>query len=209
MGYNMIIYKVTNISNNKVYIGQTAFDLKLRKYKHEAMCNTTGYYFHNAIKKYGPKNFDWEIICTCSNKDELNNMEKYYISEYKSNDKRFGYNMTLGGESPLGRKHKESSKIKMSIAGIGRKNPHTEEWNKKIGLAQKGEKNHMYGKTGRLHPNSLRYKIIFPNGKEEEIIGMAKFCRKHNLQHSLMSKVVYGKRNHHQGFKCIKLESLK
>ena len=59
----MIIYKVTNIINNKIYIGQTIHSLNIRKSQHERS-HEYGYKtaFSNAIKKYGKENFIWEII---------------------------------------------------------------------------------------------------------------------------------------------------
>ena len=50
----MIIYKVTNIINNKIYIGQTIHSLNIRKSQHERS-HEYGYKtaFSNAIKKYG------------------------------------------------------------------------------------------------------------------------------------------------------------
>ena len=59
----MIIYKVTNIINNKIYIGQTIHSLNIRKSQHERSHEyeyKTA--FSNAIKKYGKENFIWEII---------------------------------------------------------------------------------------------------------------------------------------------------
>lgn len=56
----MIIYKVTNIINNKIYIGQTIHSLNIRKSQHERS-HEYGYKtaFSNAIKKYGKENFIW------------------------------------------------------------------------------------------------------------------------------------------------------
>ena len=94
-----IIYKITNIINNKVYIGQTVNNLKTRWYKH---CHFNGCrMLHNAILKYGENNFTQEIIEHCPI-NELNKREIYWISFYKSNDKQFGYNILQGGN--LGRK---------------------------------------------------------------------------------------------------------
>lgn len=97
------IYKITNLINNKVYIGQSVnvlkrfaahknrpFNPKSRQYES---------YFYRAIRKYGLENFKFEVIEKCK-KEELNKKEKEYISFYHSNDKDFGYNLTKGGESP-------------------------------------------------------------------------------------------------------------
>ena len=94
-----IIYKITNIINNKVYIGQTVNTLKNRWCKH---CHSNGCkMLYNAILKYGKDNFTQEIIETVPI-DKLDEREIYWISFYKSNEKQFGYNILQGGN--LGRK---------------------------------------------------------------------------------------------------------
>lgn len=201
----MIVYKAINIINDRIYIGQTVFSLETRKYKHETVGNT-GYYFHNAIRKYGKDNFKWQILCNCESKEELYKKEKYYIKKYKSNIKGCGYNMTDGGESPLGRKHTEETKKKMSEAKKGRKNPHTKEWNRKIGSAQLGDKNHMYGKYGVLHHGSKKYVIVNTNGHEFVVDGLAEFCRNNDLCATNLNMCANGRRNHHKGYKCRKYD---
>ena len=58
-----IIYKCTNLINGKIYIGQTIKGLKRRKALHEITADKNrGFYFHNAIRKYGKENFKLEII---------------------------------------------------------------------------------------------------------------------------------------------------
>ena len=98
-----IIYKVTNLVNNKIYIGQTIRTLNTRKTVHiyRAMNNLDGNsYFHAAIRKYKESSFKWEVIWK-GNIDLLNDKEIFYIQEcssyYKSNK---GYNLTLGGDNP-------------------------------------------------------------------------------------------------------------
>lgn len=56
----MIIYKVTNLKNNKVYIGQTIHSMLYRKRQHLKDCYRKNYYnnvFHNALKKYSSHDF--------------------------------------------------------------------------------------------------------------------------------------------------------
>jgi len=61
----MIIYKVTNEINNKIYIGQTVNSLDKRKSQHKADSNNKKKlirYFYLAINKYGFDCFQWEIL---------------------------------------------------------------------------------------------------------------------------------------------------
>jgi len=106
-----IIYKVTNIFNGKVYIGQTIKSLNERMNEHFRDKRTN--YFHNSLKSYGNDNFTWEVLVKC-NRENLDLSEEWYIRLYKSYKKEFGYNLTKGGDNnPMDservkKKHKES-----------------------------------------------------------------------------------------------------
>ena len=96
-----IIYKVTNKINNKIYIGQTINSLTRRKTNHYAAARTKKdtLFFHKAIRKYGKDNFIWEVLKQADTREELNELECFYIKQYNSNNSEYGYNMTAGGES--------------------------------------------------------------------------------------------------------------
>lgn len=101
--------------------------------------------FYNAILKYGRDNFKHIVLCkTC--KDRALLLEKTLVKYYKS--RNLSYNITNGGEdsipSMLGKHHTEEAKKKISEAG---KRPCTEQTKIKIGLANRGINNGMYGKT--------------------------------------------------------------
>ena len=114
-----IIYKYTNKINNKVYIGQTISEYK-RKNAHKNMHHSWRSYFHNAIEKYGYGNFEYSVLFSIEidNQKEmkkiLDDKEQFYIQQYKSFDKNFGYNLTLGGGGTIGLKCSEEHKQKMS-----------------------------------------------------------------------------------------------
>lgn len=117
----MLIYKATNLINEKVYIGQTINNLKKRKRDHisNALNKENNMYFHRAIRKYGSNSFTWKILQECDTIEELNRLEIYYIDLY--NTFKNGYNLTLGGNSIMGFKHSEETKKRMSEAAKGRK----------------------------------------------------------------------------------------
>jgi group I intron endonuclease len=128
-----IIYKVTNKINEKMYIGRTTnLKEKMRIHMKRALNNKHNSHFHNAIRKYSKENFKWKIIAKCFSKEELNNVEIEMIEKYNTFEN--GYNLTRGGEGRFGYSH-------------------TEETKKKISEAERGEKNHMYGKRGSNCPN--------------------------------------------------------
>ncbi len=96
-----IIYKVTNIANNKVYIGKTSKTLEERKQNH--LKNRKYVYkrshFYNAIDIYGEEVFLWEVIDSAEDETNLNKKEIFWIDFYKATDRDKGYNMTIGGTS--------------------------------------------------------------------------------------------------------------
>lgn len=94
MGY---IYKIQNLINNRVYIGQTMKSYEKRFQQHKN--NYDKPYFsqltlYKAFKKYGLENFSFEPIEEIEN-EKLDEREKYWIDYYDSY--KNGYNMTLGG----------------------------------------------------------------------------------------------------------------
>ena len=50
----------------------------------------------------------------------------------------------------------------------------------------------------------LNWIFIHPDGKEEIVENLSKFCRKHSLNKAAMYEVYNGKRNHHKNFKLKK-----
>ena len=99
-----IIYKITNKINGKVYIGLTTTTLENRWNGHKALAKKAAtkeklHPLYNAMLKYGIENFDIVQIDSSNNFKELGNLERKYIDEYKSFDRNFGYNITMGGES--------------------------------------------------------------------------------------------------------------
>lgn len=115
------IYKITNIINNKVYIGLTVQGAKKRYLHHlyEARSNST-FPIHNSIRKYGEDKFRLEVIETVNTHEELKELEKFYISLYDSNNRQLGYNLTAGGDGTLGRFHSEETKAKIREKAINR-----------------------------------------------------------------------------------------
>lgn len=89
------IYKITNLINNKVYIGQS-INIESRWTHHKNYeTNKSHYPLYCAFKKYGIENFKFEIIELCSI-DKLNTQEQYWINFYDSY--KNGYNLTIGGQ---------------------------------------------------------------------------------------------------------------
>lgn len=109
----MFIYKITNIVNNKVYIGQTVQqNPRMRWYGHlgDARGGKTGH-LYESIRKYGPEQFNWEIIDSAKTIDELNILEVNWIAHYKTIGEV--YNHRKGGDNSL---HSKESIEKMKAS---------------------------------------------------------------------------------------------
>jgi group I intron endonuclease len=112
------IYAWINKVNNKMYIGR-ANNLYRRVYsekrsfkngKHENLKK-----LFNAVKKYGVDIFDVKELISVTNKNDLIELEKYFISYFNTKDN--GYNCTYGGDGTVGHivttEQREKQKKKM------------------------------------------------------------------------------------------------
>lgn len=92
------IYKITNVINNKVYIGQTIRDPMCRKREHFSSYEKNRH-LKNAYNKYTLDNFTFEVIDEANDNKELDEKEVFWIAFYKATDRECGYNLTSGGNS--------------------------------------------------------------------------------------------------------------
>lgn len=107
-----IVYCATNKINNKKYIGQTVRELERRKQEHISNAKSNGKYaFHYALRNYGEENFEWGIIDTANNIEELDEKERYWIKFYNTYLDG-GYNMALGGQCNLSDNPEELSSMR-------------------------------------------------------------------------------------------------
>ena len=93
------IYKITNLVNGKMYVGQTKGTLAHRWGQHRAEGNSQRDHhqyqtLYRAMRKYGVENFEIELLQECT-EEELNALEIYWIGRLDTY--RNGYNMTIGG----------------------------------------------------------------------------------------------------------------
>jgi group I intron endonuclease len=96
----MIIYKITNTIDGKIYIGKTTTKLRVRwsghKSSHKKLNETTKLY--NAMRKHGVENFKIEQIDSANNLRDLKEKEYYWIDELNSTKDEIGYNIQYGNE---------------------------------------------------------------------------------------------------------------
>lgn len=87
----MIIYKITNLINNKIYIGQDI--------KNNPKYFGSGISIKLAIKKYGKENFKKETLEICSDEKQMDEREIHWIKELNSTNRKIGYNICEGGRT--------------------------------------------------------------------------------------------------------------
>lgn len=92
------IYKIENLVNGKVYIGQARnIDRRLNNHLQELIKNIHGnQYLQNAWNKYGEENFKFEPIEECL-ETELDEKEIYWIDYYGGVNSENTYNLRAGG----------------------------------------------------------------------------------------------------------------
>jgi group I intron endonuclease len=90
-----IIYLITNLINDKKYVGLTTTTLERRWASHKCASSGCGA-LSRAIKKYGQDNFKIEIIFQTFNKEDLIFFEEHFISYYASLAPK-GYNLKSEG----------------------------------------------------------------------------------------------------------------
>lgn len=136
------IYKVTHVNSGRVYVGQTSNrhgdPPRYRWSSHiSAARRGSSTHFHNAIRKYGPNAFVFEIIEECT-KENANDRERFHILQYSSNQKKFGFNMSDGGDGGQNVVSVEvRAKISASKKGISQ-GPHSKETIEKIRQSKLG-----------------------------------------------------------------------
>ena len=196
----MLIYKITNMINNKVYIGQTTKSLEQRLKTHKRDSISKNSYFYQAVRKYGWDNFSAEIIeDNITDIDTLNEREQYWIKYYNSFlDKTKGYNSTSGGKNyTMTREEREKRRYRV----LGNKNPMygkpspnkgkklSEEHKKKISLANKNNKR---DRTSENNPSS---KPIINITQNQYFDSITDACHFYNISHTAIMNHLKGKSN--------------
>ena len=90
------IYKITNLINQKSYIGQSKnIEERWKNHKSDSKSPEKSHYpLYRAFNKQGIENFKWEILEECPI-EKLDEKEIYQIALYNTYEK--GYNQTAGG----------------------------------------------------------------------------------------------------------------
>lgn len=96
----MIVYKIYNDIDDKIYIGITTRTLNERWNEHRSRIEERKHcHLYAAMLKYGIEHFFIEKIDEATTKEELYQKEEYYIKLWDTQNKEKGYNMTPGGDA--------------------------------------------------------------------------------------------------------------
>jgi group I intron endonuclease len=184
------IYAITNKITGMAYIGQTSNNFgdrrdsnlaKLRHNKHDNL------YLQEDWNNYGELNYEFKVLeCLedCSNIDER---EKFWISEYRKNNKAF--NMQSGGKGFPGMHLSEEAKRKIGeqnkIHGLGRKA--SQETKQKMSISHKGFKHTLesiekikIAATGRKASDETKLKCSISHSGEKS--RLAKYTKEQILK---------------------------
>lgn len=207
----MLIYKIVNTVNGKLYIGKSRDSLQSRWNRHirDAM-KGGGFYLHRAIRKYGVYVFKQEVLeDNIESHSLLSEREKYFIKLLGSHLPGVGYNQTLGGDGvPLtgkakeawiknpsrpmaGKHHTAEAKKKMSEKAMGRKP--SAETRKKLSESHKAE--NLSNETRRKLSNSHRKENL-----SEETRKKLSECRK-GIKNPVYGKPPFLGRQHSEATK--------
>lgn len=91
------VYKITNIKNNKIYVGSTTRSFKERFTEHSRDLSNKShknYYLQSSYNKHGNNNFKFEILEIVDNINDIYIIEQKYIDELCIN-KKVSYNINL------------------------------------------------------------------------------------------------------------------
>lgn len=174
------IYKIENLVNGKVYIGQTAMKAKYRKTTHFNALEGNRHpnkHLQRAWNKYGEENFIFKIIENVDI-DKLDDREVYWINYYKN--KAGVYNLDSGGNK--NKKLSKESKEKMSLAAKQRlKNPYYLNILKENARKNRGA-------------NNCNAKRVICINTGEVFDTATEACNKYGIKLSQISKVITGER---------------
>jgi hypothetical protein len=195
----MFVYVIKNIHNGKLYVGQTTKTPEIRWKQHvkDSQNVKRMWHFGLAIRKWGEKSFEIIEVHKCDSLPHMDQLEMQLISNYNSTDKALGYNIDLGGQEH--RVVSAGTRMKMSL--IAKKSWQDENYR----LTQSEKRKQTWlDAAHNIHQSKVKLKgnviVTHPGGKEEEIQGLAWFCREHNVNPKHASRVLCGKRKSTSGY---------
>lgn len=166
------VYEIKCLINNKIYIGSSVnIYLRFQTHKNHLSKNKhINEHLQSAWNLYGANNFSFTVIEE-STEDLVLDREQYWMDSTNCYSREIGFNACKKADRPLGYKHNDESRIKMSKAKLGKKQSkesiekrrlkiigikHTDTSKKNMSIAKLGNKNPMFNK--KLTPEQRKEK---------------------------------------------------
>lgn len=212
-----VIYKITNLVNGKVYIGQTKQkDPYKRVSAHYKKGKSKDLVFDSVIK-YGKHNFSHEILCSSTSKEYLNYLEIYFIKLYDSLAPK-GMNIKEGGHfnGPVSKNLREHlSKMRKGKPATGRGakgHKKSLDHRLKMSISRKGFTSENRRRSAALRKYKTGIKILAKNiesGLEMCFYSEAEASTFLQLNQRNINAVVYKKQNRtqHKGWRFEKINT--
>lgn len=155
------VYCITCLTNGKRYVCKTNDpERRWRDHRELNASRAGGMFIHQAIRKYGPENFRFDVVAECRSEDEAFETEHKLIVEWRTNDRENGYNLNEGGRGgcnpselvrqKIGAKHrgkKISDEQKVIISARHKGKVMSEEARRKMSQSRTGAGNGRYQKS--------------------------------------------------------------
>jgi group I intron endonuclease len=131
------VYITTNLINGKHYIGDRSCDCDPKQDNYLGSGKPA---FKNAVKEYGKKNFQKEILEFFNTRKEAFDAQEKYIKQFNTLSPN-GYNISPTGGNNVRGCHSRETRKKMSLSAKGKHNiPCKEEAKEKLRIANTGQK---------------------------------------------------------------------
>lgn len=144
----MIIYKIRNRINKKIYIGLTTKDLSKRIAEHVSENKS---YIQKALNKYGLQSFAVTIIDSAESRAVLCEKERYWIQHYNCKAPN-GYNLTDGGDGLINPSKLVRKRISKKVSALLQGN------SRRKGITHSDETKHQISETLKVSMNDPKVK---------------------------------------------------
>jgi len=191
------IYKITNLINGKIYIGQSVNPQgRWCRHKSDAKLGKNKKHFANAIRKYGVYNFIFEIIVQAKSLEDIDQAEIDCIKQYKASDKNYGYNISLGGNGKRIVSEQTRKKISEFMSGRVPSEENLKRRSKSMIGKNVGEKNGMFGVTSE-NASCAKLTLIKAIEIRKEYftdgISSLKLAKKHSVSKKTILNILHDK----------------
>lgn len=176
------IYILTNKVNGKQYVGKSS-NLLVRVNQHLLGSSVQCPAIYNAISFYGVKQFSVEIVPYSGiSVEALSAVEKWKIRQLGTKSPR-GYNLTDGGDGPVGVERSLEVRLRKSESMLGKRNhfwgkTHSDKSKGEISESLRGEKNPNFGGFKGRNPPFLGNKHSDETKRKLSEVNPLKFKRR-------------------------------